>query len=311
MFAVSTSAFAWGEAGHLMSNEAATLTLPNDMPHFFYRTFPELIWLGYEPDRIKGTGVSLDAVNPPDHFLDYEFVAGLELPPDRYKFLALMETSGRRANLGITNSEAGFLPWRIAEMSELLTTLWRQWRATAHNSSEHHAVERQIIDTAGVLGHFVADASNPDHATINFNGWITANPNGYATDCGAHARFEREFISHAISVSDITPKVAAPVLRDTNYFATALAFVKSSNALTERLYQLDKQGAFNLFAKTARNPGGGKPPPRFLAVSAARNDSSPDHVCDTIALVRKSRRDEEVVGESIEVDERRLHRFVG
>jgi hypothetical protein len=248
MLAVSTSALAWGEAGHLLSNEAATLALPTDMPHFFYRSFPELVWLGYQPDRLRGAGVSLDAVNPPDHFLDYEFVAGLELPPDRYRFLALMETSGRRAHLGITSSEAGFLPWRIAEMSEQLTAQFRQWRFSAAGSSERRAIERDIIVTAGVLGHFVADAANPDHATINYNGWITANPNGYANDCGAHARFETQFVSHAVALSDITPKVAAPVLRDANYFATALAFIKSSNALIERLYQLDKEGAFNTFA---------------------------------------------------------------
>ncbi|MGZ8832511.1 MAG: hypothetical protein ACXW19_04855, partial [Thermoanaerobaculia bacterium] len=139
MLAVSTSAFAWGEAGHLMSNEAATLALPTDMPHFFYRSFPELVWLGYQPDRLRGAGVSLDAVNPPDHFLNYEFLAGLDLPPDRYKFLALMERSGRRAHLGITSSEAGFLPWRIAEMSEQLTAQFRQWRFSAAGSSERRA----------------------------------------------------------------------------------------------------------------------------------------------------------------------------
>jgi hypothetical protein len=235
---------AWGEAGHLMSNEAATLALPNDMPHFFYRAFPQLVWLGYQPDRLRGAGPSLDAVNPPDHFLDYEFVAGLDLPNDRYKFLALMESSGRRAQKGITNSESGFLPWRIAEMAEQLTAEFRQWRFSAAGSSERRAIETDIIHTAGTLGHFVADASNPDHTTINYNGWVMSNPNGYATDCGAHARFETEFVSHAVSTSDVVPKVTAPVLRS-DYFATALNFIKSSNALVEHLYRLDKGGAFS------------------------------------------------------------------
>ncbi|HEV8657833.1 MAG TPA: hypothetical protein VGS96_04320 [Thermoanaerobaculia bacterium] len=244
LLAFCANAHAWGEAGHLMSNEAATLALPTDMPHFFYRAFPQLVWLGFQPDRLKGPGPSLDAVNSPDHFLDYEFVAGLDLPNDRYKFLALLESSGRRAQRGITNSQSGFLPWRIAEMAEQLTVEFRQWRFSTPGSSERRAIEIDIIHTAGTLGHFVADAANPDHATINYNGWVMPNPNGYATDCGAHSRFETEFVSHAVSTSDVVPKVAKPVLR-TDYFATALGFVKSSNALVEQLYRLDKRGAFS------------------------------------------------------------------
>ncbi|HSP35248.1 MAG TPA: hypothetical protein VLU46_13105, partial [Thermoanaerobaculia bacterium] len=136
----ATSAFAWGEAGHLMSNEAATLALPADMPQFFLRRFPELVWLGPQPDRLKGSGPSFDPAKFADHFLDYEFVDGLVRPPDRYKFMALMDSSGRRAHEGITNSEAGFLPWRIAEMEEALTTEFRQWRFTAPGTSERRAL---------------------------------------------------------------------------------------------------------------------------------------------------------------------------
>lgn len=244
MLVVATNAFAWGEAGHLMSNEAATLSLPTDMPTFFYRAFPQLIWLAYQPDRLRGAGPSIDAANLSDHFLNYEMVAGMTLPPDRYRFLALMESSGRRARLGVTNTEVGFSPWRIAEMTEQLTAEFREWRYSARGSSERRAIEGEIITTAGMLGHFVADAANPLHDTVNYNGWVMPNPNGYVNDCLIHARFETDFVSHAIAVADILPKVGAPVLR-TDFFATALEFVKSSNALVERVYQLDRQNAFS------------------------------------------------------------------
>ncbi|HEX7421928.1 MAG TPA: nuclease [Thermoanaerobaculia bacterium] len=239
----ATNAFAWGEAGHLMSNEAATLSLPTDMPSFFYRAFPQLIWLGYQPDRLRGAGPSIDATNLPDHFLNYEMVEGLNLPPDRYKYLALLESSGRRAHLGVANTEPGFSPWRIAEMTEELTAEFRQWRLN-QGSAERRAIEGEIISTAGVLGHFVADGANPLHDTENYNGWVMPNPNGYVNDCQIHARFETDFVSHSIVVSDVTPKVASPILR-TDYFTTALDFIKSSNALVERVYQLDKQNAFS------------------------------------------------------------------
>src|SRR5947207_8891070 len=128
--------FAWGEKGHSIVNEAATMTLPTDMPPFFYRAFPQLVWLAYDPDRWRSAGESLDAANPPEHFLDYEYVADLKLPPDRYKFIDLLYTSGTLRRYGVSNSAPGFLPWRIAELCDRLTSEWRQWRASAPGSSE-------------------------------------------------------------------------------------------------------------------------------------------------------------------------------
>src|SRR2546423_11500320 len=86
---VALPLLAWGEKGHYLVNQAATLTLPNDMPAFFYKASSQLVWDAYDPDRWRGAGESLEAVNPPDHFLDYEYVADLNLPPDRYKYLDL------------------------------------------------------------------------------------------------------------------------------------------------------------------------------------------------------------------------------
>jgi hypothetical protein len=246
LIASTPAAFAWGEAGHLISNEAATLGLPTDMPYFFLRRFPELVWFGPQPDRLRGAGPSFEAAKFPDHFLDYEFVEGLVLPPDRYKFMALMDSSGRRAHEGITNSEAGFLPWRIAEMAEELTSEFRQWRLSRAGTVERRAIETAIIETAGTMGHFVADSSNPAHTTINFNGWVTPNPNGYATDCETHARFETYFISHALTTGDVVPRMVAPKLI-TDYFETALSFIRESNSHVEEMYRLDKRGAFSEF----------------------------------------------------------------
>jgi hypothetical protein len=239
-------AFSWGEKGHLLSNEAATHGLPNDMPAFFHQAYPELVYLGPEPDRWRGSGgQSLEPASGPDHFLDYEFVEGLKLPPDRYKYMDLMETSGRLKQRGISNAEAGFVPWRIAELTEMLTVEFRLWRSSAPNSEERGYIERNIIHVAGVLGHYVADSANPHHATIHYNGWAgTTNPNRYANDCGTHSRFESAFISRAVDLSDITPKLAAPVLR-ADYFKTALELIQSSNALVDKLYTLDRDGNFD------------------------------------------------------------------
>jgi hypothetical protein len=246
--------FAWGEAGHLIVNEAASYGLPNDMPPFFYAAMNELTWLGPEPDRWKTTGVSLDAANTPDHYLDYEYVDGLKLPADRYRFIDLLYQSGTLRRHGIYNSTAGFLPWRIAELADKLTTEFRMWRNAPPNSFERKYIELQVASIAGVLGHFVGDSSNPHHATTNFNGWVDPNPNGYAYDCETHDRFERYFVAQNITTGDVTPRLSKPVLRS-DYFATAIEFVRQSNSLVEPLYQLDKTGAFDLFRKPVSPEG--------------------------------------------------------
>ena len=226
------------------------MTLPNDMPQFFYRAFPQLVWNAYDPDRWRGAGESEDAANPPEHFLDYEYVADLKLLPDRYKYIDLLYASGTLRRHGISNSTPGFLPWRIAELADRLTNEWRQWRLSAPRSSERRFIEADIIRDAGVLGHYVGDASNPHHTTENYNGWIEPNPNHYATDCGVHDRFERYFVSHVMETKDVVPFVAAPVMR-TDYFASAIGEVRESNALVEALYRLDRDGKLDLFKPIA------------------------------------------------------------
>ena len=274
------SAFAWGEKGHYICNEAATFGLPNDMPTFFYKAYPELIFLAYDPDRWRGAGESLDAANAPDHFLDAEFVSGLTLPNDRYKFIALLYSSNTLRRHGISNSSTGFVPWKIAEMSELLTTEFRQWRFA--RGPERAYIERDIIHVAGVLGHYAGDSSNPHHASINFNGWVEPNPNRYATDCDTHARFETRFVSHAIVLADVTPLLKPAQLRS-DYFATALESVRASQSLVETLYRMDRDGAFDVFrpvsldAKrfTAQRLAAGASLIRDLWWSAWRNSANP------------------------------------
>ena len=243
--------FAWGEQGHYLVNDAATRSLPTDMPIFFYKAFPQLIWTAYDPDRWRGSGPSLDAANGSDHFLDYEYVADLKLPPDRYKFIALLGSSGTLRKHALENSWTGFLPWRIAELCERLQNEWRQWRLAGPNARERAFIEADIIRDAGVLGHFVGDGSNPHHATLHYNGWAGPNPNGYPIDCGTHDRFERFFVSHALTTADVAPRVKPAVLR-TDYFATALDEVRESNSLVEPLYKLDRDGAFALVSPPSK-----------------------------------------------------------
>ncbi len=234
----------WGQKGHYIANEAATHAVPYEMPAFFHDAYPGLVYLGYDPDRWRGAGPSLDAINRPAHFLDYEYVSHLEpLPSDRFEYLELLISSGTLERLGIRMSTPGLVPWRVAEICELLTRQWRLWHRE-DNPFEKRQIEQNIVQLAGILGHFVADSSNPHHSTIYYNGWTAPNPNGYRNDCSTHSRFESQFVTRNVMVADVTPLLAPKQRRD-DYFEEAVGFIKESNTLVETLYALDRDGAFD------------------------------------------------------------------
>lgn len=239
----ATGATAWGFKGHTIANEAATHAVPCEMPAFFHDAYPSLVYLGYDPDRWRGAGDSLDATSS-DHFLDYEYVEPLgTLPASRYEFIELMDSSGLLRQLGIDSDTSGFVPWRVAELCELLTRQWRLWRNT-DNPIEKRQIEENIIHYAGILGHFVADSANPHHATKEYNGWTAPNPDGFRTDCETHSRFESQFVTRMISVEQVLHYVSDPQRRD-DYFEEAVGFIRASNAEVGALYTLDRDGAFD------------------------------------------------------------------
>lgn len=240
---VAADASAWGSRGHELATEAATWRLPTDLPHFFHQAYPSLIHLANDPDRWRGAGASLDAANAPDHFLDYEYVAELELPPGRYDFITALYESGTARRLGLKPDTAGFVIWRIAELSEKLTDQFRDWRR-AEEGVVRDQLEQSIVVTAGTLAHYVEDAANPHHATIHYNGWVGDPRTGYRTDCETHSRFESAFVSRAIDLQSVVARMSAEMRRD-DYFASAVVLIRDSNANVDELYTLDAAGAFD------------------------------------------------------------------
>ncbi|MBI2213469.1 MAG: hypothetical protein HYU52_07470 [Acidobacteria bacterium] len=237
-------AAAWGQKGHYLANEAATFAVPYELPRFFHESYPGLVYLGYDPDRLHGAGASADDMFANDHFLDWEYVAELDLPRERYEFLELLGTSGTLRANAIDNRTTGFLPWRIAETCEHLERQWQLWKRAA-DSIERGQIEENIVYLSGVLGHFVADAANPHHATIHYNGWVGAeNPERFRSDCEAHRRFESDFVTRHVAIDDVVPLLHRAMRRD-DYFLAATGFIRESHALVPALYRLDRDGAFD------------------------------------------------------------------
>ncbi len=238
----------WGDAGHRMTARAAASALPAEMPAFFRDAAPQLVYLNPEPDRWRnnrerGLDPALEGATAPDHFLDFELIpvssrASALAAPDRLAFADTLRAHG----VGV--AAAGVLPFAILETTQRLRIGFRRWRV-APNAQVRGWVEARILNDAGILGHYVADGSNPAHTTIHYNGWVGANPNGYSTDSRFHARFESAFVQSRIRQEDVTALVTSGATALTQLRPAIITYFLRTHADVERLYALDKAAPFN------------------------------------------------------------------
>jgi hypothetical protein len=238
---------AWGDAGHRMTGEAAALGLPSSMPAFFRNASRQLAYLDPEPDRWRDRGErsldpALEGATAPDHFIDMEMappavLAAALRAPDRYAYLDTLAAAGVK---GVT---MGLLSFRMLELSQQLREDFRLWRVAPDSTKSW--IEARIIDDAGILGHYVADGSNPAHTSIQYNGWTGPNPNGYATDKRFHSRFESAYVSANVRLSDLLPRVDTVARVFPDLRAAIITYLRETNSQVEPLYRLDKAHPFD------------------------------------------------------------------
>jgi hypothetical protein len=242
------SAFAWGNEGHKYVNRVAAQRIPASMPRFLRRAVVEIAYLGPEPDRWRNPAeFALKNAQEPDHFIDLERVAWLDpLPKGRYEFYRKLYE--KRA--ATTDHPDDYLPERVGlqpyitmEVYGRLKAAFREYRQLSASHQPTASVEQAIIFYAGWLGHYVADASQPLHTTIQYNGWVGPNPNGYTTQHDIHAQFETVYVAANIKADNFAGLVHAPEQLD-DPFARYIAYLKQSNGLVEKVYEIEKAGGF-------------------------------------------------------------------
>jgi hypothetical protein len=242
-------AFAWGHDAHSMINRLAGANLPNDVPAFLrsLAALDALAYYGPQPDHWRSEDTALYATLVPEHDINLEIadLAG-PLPPTRYEYIAAVAAAqAKHPDLKLDPQDVGLLPYSATETYVMLKSAMRDYRSAIANKDDTKPVEAEIVFLAGLLGHYVGDGSQPLHVTVNYNGWTTGpNPHGYTTDHTIHSRFESDFVHDNIKIGDVAPLVAAKpvVLRDV--FPDFVAYLRHSNSLVEKVYQLDKTGAF-------------------------------------------------------------------
>jgi hypothetical protein len=240
------AAHAWGNGGHRMINKLAASSLPADMPAFMRspEAVAEIEYLGPEPDRWRSPAEpELVAAQAPEHFIDMELADALgPLPHRRLDFEANVFAAGQRPE------KIGLQPWETDEVWERLKSAMREYRKlSATNPATNpdiRAVEQTIIFYAGWLGHYVGDGSQPLHTTVQYNGWLGPNPNGYTTEHKIHWQFEGPFVEANIQEADVRAKMTPVKAINGDLFDAYVAYLRKTKTYVEKVYQLDKVGGF-------------------------------------------------------------------
>jgi hypothetical protein len=213
------------------------------MPPFMKREVRRLVFLNYEPDAWRDPAEeklspALRRGHDPDHHFHLELFSVPDLPPDRYGFPEALHRQSKDP------AEVGVLPYRAMELFQRMRVAIRQWRSIRDKETAAF-LEMRIVDDAGILGHYIADASEPLHVTVNHNGWeLSENPENYTRDKTLHARFEADFIHSHVHDEDV-----APLMRKLQTVSSGLPYIYSeiqrSHDQVIPLYKLEKELKFD------------------------------------------------------------------
>lgn len=209
----ATPARAWDSATHRAIARLAVEALPpSPLKAILSRNEAALEAHSVEPDSVLKARYG--KAEERRHYIDME-VFGSDpwhsLDPDIRK---TQRRFGYRTVEG-----AGTLPWTIEAVSEQLAKAWRSGDCDA------------AIRLSGYLAHYIGDASQPLHSTINYD--------GFAGDRGVHARVELA-VDH--SLGELEPIAAREIhLEDINDpWTPTIAEIRDANGLVGAVIRDDR-----------------------------------------------------------------------
>ncbi len=198
----------------------------------FYNNAPDLVWKA-NPETYKKEFTQ--------HYLDLElfdraFAAKNEPNawlPVRSEFLKKFPN---------IEEKAGRAPWRIQELSLRIEKVAKSLKNKNLTKKERHQLQEEWLMTAGILGHYVADLSQPMHVSENHDGQLTKQK-------GLHHWFEENI------VDDLSPMIYEDVFKKAqsqwkdfydkhkkmSAFDLSLELTRNSHQALPRVLELDKK----------------------------------------------------------------------
>ena len=226
-FAASGNAWGWGGTAHKFINQNAVVHLPSSLAQLAAQQ-EFLANHASDADNRK----SADTAEAPKHYIDLESYPDFpHLPANLASLIAQYGWA--------TVKEIGILPWATA------------WSLDSLTAQLERGEMSKAYQTAADLGHYVADAHQPLHCTVNYNGQFTGND-------GIHSRYESGMINLYQSLLTVSPDSARYVA---DPYAFALDYILRSLTFADSIMQADNA------AKAASGWNGfGTPPQSYYTV---------------------------------------------
>jgi hypothetical protein len=244
---------AWGAAGHDVVSRAAIRALPGDVPAFLAR---QIDWIGSRSvlaDSWRSpTEPFSKAVEDPNHVWYTEQFAFLrEIPRSRDAFMLAVYDEHLKlratdpAKAALTNIHyTGTLPYAATEGYERLKVAFRTWRELQAQKQNTTFIEQDAAFYTGWLSHYVADAAQPLHSTIQHDGWVGDNPHDYTRSGAIHWQFENTFVDLiGLTPADVQARIPAAPRRLPDVFAAMLDHISRAHTRYEQVYQLEQKRA--------------------------------------------------------------------
>ncbi len=182
MLCTADQGVGWGFWAHKQIHRRAVQAMPEPVAAFFreYATF--LIEHSIDADDRR----RIDPTEAEQHFIDIDRYGKYPFPELPRRF----EDAVKKYTLDTVRAN-GVVPWRIAAFTDSLTQAFRIKNLD------------KILFFAANVGHYVADAHVPLHATENYDGQLTGQK-------GLHARWESEiperYMRHFETQNETTPR---------------------------------------------------------------------------------------------------------
>lgn len=250
----SVPASAWGPVAHAAIDRAAIETLPDDGPVFLKAYADYVAASAILPDTWRAPSEPFSKIEEdPNHgWFREQFAFMKSIPRSRYEFVLSLyreylrikdkdPQTAARTNVRWT----GTLPYAAMEVYGQLVADMRMMRRLQAAGQDTWFLQQSCAFYVVRLGHYIGDGGQPLHDSVNSDGWRGPNPNDYTRDPSIHGRFESSYVNAiGLTAKDIVPRVPRPAHLTGDLFDEVLAYLDASGGQMEKIYQIDKRGAF-------------------------------------------------------------------
>ncbi len=243
ILALGQKAYCWGKTGHFIvgSNAALLLGELDKKNEFLKRHNFDLGYYSNVPDVVWKAPETYSAESP-QHFLDseiFEKETGKKLNEMAKDFGT--DRIAFEKKYPLVPLSAGRAPWRVFELNQSLEKSTARLRDTKLSQKEKQSEQENWLLTAGVMGHYIGDLSQPLHCTEVYDGQKTNQK-------GIHSFFEERVVEELYpQIATLALERAKKLWKEKSSKLKASAFevtfieCEESKAFIEKVQEIDKK----------------------------------------------------------------------